>query len=189
MARDFLDDRRTGLEEAFFAKQNEMLRQRLRQADEDKAKREALAAASGINDPAVLDSLGKLGIGAETLAALSLVPVVAVAWADGSIDERERSAILQAAEGAGVGKGGTAYPILEGWLRERPPPAVLDAWKGYVRALSGTLDSGARDKLKADLLGRARTVAEATGGFMGLGHRVSAAERAALDELERAFAA
>lgn len=188
MAKDFLDERRTGLEEAFFAQQNEILRQRLRQADEDKAKRDALAAASGISDPAVLESLGKLGIGAETLAALALVPVVIVAWADGHIDAQERAAVLQAAEGAGVGKGGTAYPILEGWLKERPPPAVLETWKSYTRALAGTLDAGARDKLKADLLGRARAVAEATGGFMGMGQRVSAGEKAALDDLERAFA-
>ena len=96
--------------------------------------------------------------------------------------------MLQAAEDAGVGKGGSAYPILEGWLRERPPPAVLDTWKSYTRALAGTLDASARDRLKADLLGRARAVAEATGGFMGLGARVSAGEKAVLDDLERAFA-
>lgn len=191
MSKDFLEDRRTGLEEAFFAQQNEMLRQRLRQADDDKAKRDALAAASGIQDPAVLDSLTNLGIRAETLAALSLVPLIVVAWADGGVDERERAAILRAAEQSGIKKEDAAYHVFERWLHERPAPALLDAWKSYIRALSGTLDAGARAKLKADLLDRARTVAAAAGGFLGLGlsHRMSAAEKAALADLERAFTA
>jgi hypothetical protein len=41
--------------------------------------------------------------------------------------------------------------------------------------------------LKQDLLGRARGVAEAAGGFLGLGKRISSAEQAVLTELEQAF--
>jgi hypothetical protein len=41
--------------------------------------------------------------------------------------------------------------------------------------------------LKATVLGRARVVAEASGGFMGLAFRLSETERAMLEKLEQAF--
>jgi hypothetical protein len=54
--------------------------------------------------------------------------------------------------------------------------------------LAATLDADAREALKADLLGRARTVADAAGGILGLGNRISKAEQDRLTALEQAFA-
>jgi hypothetical protein len=187
MSKDLLGDRGKALEESFFAKQNEALRQRLREAEETKAKREALSAASSVTDDGLLDKLVALNLPGETLAALSLVPLVVVAWADGSIDDKERSAVLSAAEEAGMSKQGVSYQLLEQWLAERPPPEMLAKWKDYIDALSATLSEEARQVLKSTLLGRARGIAEAAGGFLGMGQRVSSAERAVLEELERAF--
>lgn len=187
MDKEFLADRRRGLEEAFFAEQDAALRRRLRDADEAKARREALSAASGITDAAVLDKIAGLGLGGETLAALSVVPLVAVAWADGEMDARERDAVVSGAERSGLAEGSAAHRLLEGWLTQRPPPELLSAWTDYVAALSPTLGADARDALKAGVLGRARAVAEAAGGFYGLGPRVSEAERAVLSKLEGAF--
>ena len=45
----------------------------------------------------------------------------------------------------------------------------------------------AMNDLKSDLLGRARTVAEAAGGILGLGSKVSKSEQAMLEELAHAF--
>jgi hypothetical protein len=61
---------RIALEEAFFARENERLRQRLRDLDNTKRKKEALAAASGITNDAVLEKLAALNISSETVAAL-----------------------------------------------------------------------------------------------------------------------
>ncbi len=180
-------DRRNKLEEAFFAKENERLRQRLREADEARSRKEALAAASGITDDAVLERLAALGLGGGTLAALSLVPLVVVAWADGGIDDKERSAVLAAAAEVGAGAEEVSRQLLDRWLREPPPRELLAAWTDYIRATSATLGDEARRALKAELLGRARRVAEAAGGFLGLGRKVSAAEEAALERLEQAF--
>ncbi len=186
MSRDFLEDRRHALEEAFFAKHNEMLR-RLREAEATASRREALAAASGITDHAVLDRLISLGIGSETAAALSMVPLVVVAWADGRIDERERAAILARAAETGLDKDGPSYGLLGAWLQQPPPAQLFDAWTSYVAAAAGALDSAARRALKAELLDRARAVAEAAGGFLGVGRKVSPAEDAALKRLEAAL--
>jgi hypothetical protein len=136
----------------------------------------------------VLEQLAAVDLSSETLAALSLVPLVEVAWADGRLDAKERSALLAAAERAGLSKDSASYQLLEEWFRERPSPKLLAAWKAYVAALSQTLNIRAQDALKQDLLGRARLVAEAAGGFLGLGKRISSAEQAVLTELEQAFA-
>jgi hypothetical protein len=49
------------------------------------------------------------------------------------------------------------------------------------------LDPQARQRLRDEVMGRARAVAEAAGGFLGLGRKVSAAEEAVLRELAQAF--
>ncbi|MEE9559579.1 MAG: hypothetical protein V3V64_02240 [Acidiferrobacterales bacterium] len=187
MNEKLLGSRRKALEDSFFAKENEKLRQALQEKKSAQANREALSAASGVTDDTVLDELIALDISSDTLAALSLVPLVEVAWADGSIDEKERSAILAAAAHAGLERDGASYQLLQGWLAVQPESKVLAAWKDYVAALSNTLSADANAALKQDLLGRARSVAEAAGGFLGLGSKISSAEQAMLNELEQAF--
>ena len=187
MADELFGDRRKALEEAFFAKQNERVKQQLRAKQEGQARREALAAASGIRDEGVLDKLVSLGLGAETLAALSLVPLVEVAWADGTMDAKERAAILAGIEKQGIAAASPAHELVEGWLSNRPDRQLLVAWKDYVKALAASLDAGALAALRSDLLGRARAVAEAAGGVLGLGSKISKAEEGVLRDLEQAF--
>lgn len=187
MADEILGDRRKALEEAFFAKQDAILRQKLRDSDNARLKREALSAASGITDDAMLDKLAALHIDSDTLAALSLVPLVAIAWADGSIDEKERNAALSTATEAGLNKQDVSYQLFRRWLADRPPPELLSTWKDYIRALSATLTPDAVQTLKRELLQRARSVAEASGGFLGIRRSLSAAEGTVLEDLENAF--
>jgi hypothetical protein len=77
--------------------------------------------------------------------------------------------------------------LFEQWLAEPPPPVLLAAWKDYISAFSSTLSQEARRTLKRELLGRARAVAEAAGGFLGLGRKISPAEERVLKQLEGAF--
>ncbi|MCW8088451.1 hypothetical protein [Sabulicella glaciei] len=189
MSEDFLAGRKKGLEDAFFAEQDALLRRRLREADETGSRRKALSSASGITDHATLERLEALGITGETAAALSLIPLVAIAWADGRIEERERAAALSGAEGLGLTKGDPGYQMFEGWLTRQPSPDLLMSWKAYIGALVPTLGQDARDALRGALLGHARAVAEAAGGFLGLGSKISEAEQSVLADLERAFAA
>ena len=178
--------RKNELEEKFFRERDQELLQALRDKREAEERKKALAAA-GIVDQELLEKLDELDVGLETLAALALVPLIAVAWADGSIDEKERRAVLEAAEQKGLEKERPAYRLLEGWLKGKPDRRLLPAWKGYVAALCETLDESGRNALKEDLLGRARAVAEATGGLLGFGNKISKSEQAVLDDLEEAF--
>jgi hypothetical protein len=149
---------------------------------------EALSAASGITDAALLGKLVAAGIDGETLTALSLVPLVAVAWADGSLDERERAALLLAAAESGMEPDGPAFRLLQGWLAQAPKPRLVEAWSDYVRDRSDVMDAEARLGLRLHLLGRARRVAEAAGSALGHASPISPAEASMLTRLEGAFA-
>jgi hypothetical protein len=177
MGEHVLDARRRALEEAFFAKHNEELRLRLGRGQAD------AADATGLADATVLAQLAGLGLGAEAVAALTLVPLVAVAWADGTVSDAEKDAVLAAAADGGVAAGTTAHALLEGWLAHKPPAALSEVWQAYVRALPPTGRSALHDRL----LSRARAVAEASGGILGFGRKVSPAEEAVLQDLQRAL--
>jgi tellurite resistance protein len=186
MSHEFLDDRRRALEEQFFAKHEHRLKERLRQEQERAARLEGLRESSGIESSEVLEDLTNAGLSAETVAALALVPLVEVAWADGEIHAKEREAVLRAASDVGIRAGSSAAELLESWLTHRPDSQLLVAWKEYVERLGEELTPGARETLRDDVLGRARRVAEAAGGFLGAA-AISGKEKDKLYELERAF--
>jgi len=182
-----LADREKALEELFFEKENRKLLERMRAEAEQVSAKQGLTDLTGIRDEALLEKLVQLGIRPGKWAALALIPLVEVAWADGSVDKRERRAVLSAAEANGVAKDGAAHELLEQWLAERPDTAYLEAWGEYIVALCAELGESERVALRQEILGRARQVAEAAGGVLGLGNKVSEAEQRALDELEKAF--
>ena len=184
--QQFLHDRKNGLEEAFFVKHNRELLERLQQKVALESSVELLAEATGIDDESMLTEMVELGISAQTVAALGLVPLVLVAWADGRIQSAERDALLEAASAAGIEAGSESFELLAGWLEEKPDDAMVQAWEDYVRALSATASEGSRAALRAVTLGRAEAVAQAAGGLLGVG-RVSSSERQVLDRLAAAF--
>src|SRR5690606_26860332 len=108
MSSEFLDDRRKSLEDEFFHKESQKDLAKLREKLAKQNSKDELRKASGMEDEAVLDRLVELGIGADTIAALSLVPLIKVAWADGAVQDREREAILQGAEDKGITKDSPA---------------------------------------------------------------------------------
>lgn len=187
MSRGILGDRGKALEESFFAQENEARVARLRAEKEKGEARERLAAVAGLHDEAMLDRLLDLDVGAETWVALTLVPLIEVAWADGRIDPEERDAILEAADADGVVRGSPAHERLESWLADRPNAELLESWEAMTRALCEQFTGAERAALEAEVMGRASRVADATGGFFGFGSRVSAEENAVMDRLEKAF--
>ena len=103
------------LEDEFFRKENQRLLEKLRQIKRMEESKEALAEASGITSDAILESLLELNIHAQTLAALAIIPLIEVAWADGHLDQKEGQAILAAAHASGLHRGHAGYELLESW--------------------------------------------------------------------------
>lgn len=177
------------MEDAFFAKEESRLIEQLHRMKKMAETKENLAKVSGIHDDAVLQKLVDMDIRPETVASLSLIPLIEVAWADGHLDEKEREALVGAIHEFGAEKGDIDYELVEGWTRRRPAPALLSTWEAYVGELCGRLTVEERANLKEAVLHHAKEVAEASGGLLGLGigDRISAAEKDMLARLEKAF--
>lgn len=181
-----LGDRGKSLEDEFFRKENDKAVQRLRELQQRTDAREALSKVVGISNPAIIDRLIALGIRPEIVSALAIVPLVEVAWADGSLDAKERQAVLARAEKSGVAPGSADHDLLRTWLDTKPEPRLLTAWTEMVRGLAEQMPAQELASLKNGLIERAQAVARASGGILGVG-AVSSAEQAAIDRLEAAF--
>jgi hypothetical protein len=181
-----LEDRGRALEDEFFNKENAKKIEALKEKLDEQRSREDLRKASGMTDDAVLDKLVDLGLSAQTITALSLVPLVTVAWADGSIQDNERNAILQAAHGKNLENGSPGYKLLESWLSTKPDGKLLDAWEAYMKALAGQLNDEQNRMLRNQIVGFAKLIAESAGGILGIG-KVAKGEEQAIARIEAAF--
>jgi hypothetical protein len=173
------------LEDAFFAKQDARLLEEMRERARHQERRAAMRDVIRVDDETLIDHLIALGLEPATVLALQLVPLAAIAWADGKLEAREREAVLKAAGSHGITPDSVAGQLLDSWLGQRPSAELVDAWKRHMRALWPSLSAKERDEIRASALERARSVAEAAGGFLGLTSRISREEQAVLDELEQ----
>ena len=186
--RDDFNNAAKTLEDAFFAKENARLLQQMRDRAKQQERRAAMREVVRVDNDELIDHLIELGLEPQTVLALQLVPLAAIAWADGKIEPRERDAVLKAAASQGVPPESVAGQMLNSWLVQRPSAELVDAWKSQMRALWPSLSQKERDEVRASGLERARSVAEAAGGFLGLTSRISPEEKAVLDDLAQTLA-
>jgi tellurite resistance protein len=187
MPTESLDDRRKALEEQFFQQHDKQLVQKMKDAAEKAASKEDIQKLTGITDDKVLESLAALKLGSASTLVMAAFPVVIVAWADGVIDEAERKALMDSAGSLGLEPNTPAWEYLSKWVSEKPEPVWFDLWTGYVRALVTNMKPDDKALLKASVLGRARQMAEVSGGFMGVAFKLSASEKKVIAQLESAF--
>lgn len=174
------------LEDLFFLEQDRILIQQLHRMEKMKETKESLAEVSGITNEDVLQKLVELDIRPDVIASLALVPLVEVAWADGEIDEKEKAAILKA-DSEFFPQNSPDVKIMKQWLEHKPGPKLLQAWKHYVKGLCEQMTASQKAALRAEIIGHARQVAMAAGGFLGFGNKISASEQNMLDQLDAAF--
>ena len=165
-----------GLEEGYFAKTERERIERLRAERKRTEARRRLGRKSGLDVESV-DFLLDVGIRAETLPALDWIPLVEVAWSDGAADLAEKGVLLDAAEEDRIAFEHPAHSLLRNWIEKRPGPALFDAWELHVSLAART------PKQREQILGRAREVAQASGGLLGIG-KVSGAESEVLETIE-----
>jgi hypothetical protein len=184
--KQILGDRVRSLEDEFFRREDQRLMERLRELKQKETSREALSRASGITNPAILDKLLDLDIRPEIVGALAVIPLAEVAWADGTLDAKERRAILDRAETSGIPPGSTGHDLLQSWLERKPEPKLLTSWIHMVQGICEQMTAEQVAALRAGLVERTRAVARASGGIFGVGS-VSAAEEEMIKRLESAF--
>jgi hypothetical protein len=171
-------DAKRGCDDEFFHRQERERREERERAERRGAELRRLAEALGLGDEPRVSALFALGITAETAPAFEALPLVEVAWADGSVGEEERWRLLEAAARLGVEFGRPAHALLESWLVRRPDPELFAAWHEWARGAPG------QPRL---LLEAAERVAGAAGGLLGFGV-VSRAERRAIDGIHHSLA-
>jgi hypothetical protein len=189
MSQDSIAKRRRELHDAYFQERDLELLDFLK--DEEDAQQsledDRLQSIAGVHSPEVLAALKSAGITSSSMTAFMLLPLVRLAWADAKIQDGEFQSILKAAEEDGIAYGTPSYRLLNRWLEERPNEKVLEAWYAYARELAAVLDEPSLAAFQQATLGRAMRVAQASGGVLGLGEKVSENERHALHDLEHAL--
>ncbi len=179
---DPFSKRERALEDEFFHRVDEKLRENLRKSMEREESRKAITAATGIDDQTLIDELLDAGIGPETLVAMTLVPSVFVAWADGNVTDAEKEAVMKAAAERGIEPGAVAHEVLQGWLESHPPRSLWTTWKHYASVAGKTLNDATSARFSEEIVKHAKWVANASGGFLGIG-KTSAEEQAILDDV------
>jgi len=186
MSKIELEDRGRALEDKFFHDQQTKLLEALHAKKDRNEAIAALSAASGVSDEAVLGDLVDVGVSAASLTAFALVPLGVVAWADGTLKPAERAAVLEAAADRGINPGSPARSFLEDLLKAAPAPVLMQHWEHFVASLRKEVGDAGFAAIAGDISGRARAVAEAAGGILGL-HAVSQAESDVLARIEAAL--
>jgi tellurite resistance protein len=135
-----------------------------------------------MDDSDLISGLHGLGIHETDHRLLLLLPLIQVAWADGEVQDAERTAVLSVAHDKGW-MGANSRPTLEAWLRFRPSAGYFRKANDILRGLAAREDGRLAPQSLLDLC---QTVAEAAGGFFGI-RSVDAEERAVLTALADAL--
>ena len=83
-------------------------------------------AASLSTSEEVANEAMELGFSAETARVMPLLPLIQVAWADGSVSVAEEKSVLELAEARGIEKGSAAHDFLSMLLVEQPSDLFLE---------------------------------------------------------------
>ncbi len=174
-------------EDRYFLQREAEARRQFREQMEARARvaaeRAALTSQLSGNER-LATRLQEMGFDAKTAPALHLLPLVAVAWADGFVTSREREAVLQIAAAHGIEPGTPAAMLLTSMLEERPSPTLVLGVLHVLHDLLATRGLHPRSVVEA-----CRDVAAASGGILGWGNPVSAREQALIEQVTQKFRA
>ena len=167
--KDALSTRGRALEEQYFHKQELELIEKLRRRGQDERERRRLSEGTGVADEEILQDLLALGYTPETVMLLHVVPLVQIAWAEGSVSKSERRLIVEAARARGVAAGSAADQVLAQWLERRPSDEFFEKTLRAVAAMLHAQPDDVRQASQHDLLGYCSAIAHASGGVLGFG--------------------
>ncbi|MCK4659951.1 MAG: TerB family tellurite resistance protein [Phycisphaerae bacterium] len=175
-----------GKEDQYFLELEAAQRARMRADLEAKAQsaveHRSIAQKVGVDDEQLAQRISDLGFDSQTVGVLHLMPLVEVAWADGSLSAKERNAIIEAAEDHGIEPGTPAAILLASLLEQRPSDTVLEEILDVLKDLLLAGNAHPHSVLDACM-----NVAQASGGFLGLGDKISDQERSTIAKIAAVF--
>lgn len=172
-------------EEKYFRQVEQETRRKLREKLEQNAteleQRQSIANSMKTDDLSVAERVKALGFDGDSARVFDLLPLVHVAWADGTIQRGERAAILRILEKRGIEPGTEAYRTIESLLEERPSDSYMNQSLAVLRDLTG--GTGERSQEIVDMC---IEIAASAGGFLGvIGKRIGDEEKALIEEITR----
>lgn len=146
-----------------------------------------VAAALNLPDPKLAERMLLLGFDAETASVLYLLPLIQVAWANGSVSRAERAKILRILRLREIPEGSRAWQMCESLLASRPTEAFLHNTRQLLQAVLKSKGRAVEAQVERELIAMCLDVAEVSGGIFGFGGRVSGAEEEAIREIAAGF--
>ncbi|MEI8211077.1 MAG: hypothetical protein WCI02_02935 [Planctomycetota bacterium] len=180
---DSLHHRGRSLENAFFTKDDQQLLDQLREKQTNENAVLEFRKATGIQDETVVKALVQLGVSPATITAARVLPLIAVAWADGNTDPTESTAVKTIAY-RHFTSDSPVHGLIQRWLAERPSEDMIAAWEAYATQILASLPSTEGKSLKSELLEEVKEVAQASGGLFGVG-AVSQSEKQVLQRITK----
>ena len=175
-------------EEKYFQQREMERREQLRREKElaalQQEERQNIAANLNTSDEIAAEALA-LGFDAGTARVLPLMPLIQVAWADGSVSSAEERSVTELAESRGIEEGSAAHQFLNRLLLERPSDLFFER---VNRVLMHMVAADPDSWVKKSIPDLCREVAEASGGFLGVfGSKISEEEQNLIDDLAAQF--
>lgn len=175
-------------EATYFLQREQQLRERTRKDLERKAeetrKRRELGENLGTDDEALIARIRALGIEGEAARMLHLLPLVSIAWSDGSVSDAERRTIMRVVRAQGAEPGSDAANYIASLLETRPSETLIDE---VAKIMADLLK--AKGLRPDSLMELCDDVAKASGGLLGFGDKMSAAERAEIERIGSSLSA
>lgn len=163
-------------EEKYFARteadKRKALRHDLGKAAEELQESRKIAEKIGTGNEELVGRLRSLGFDGETAQVFDLLPLIHVAWADGKIERNERGLIFKVLEQRGVAKGSESWELIGALLDEEPSAAFMDETLALLRDLAAS-----KPGVQSSVLDLCLMVADASGGILGFGNKVSDEEK------------
>jgi len=172
-------------EQEYFHRLDSQLIQEMRERAAREETHRRMAELSRIEDPRIIEALENLGYTHTTIILLELVPLIELAWSDGSISPAELNWILHFASAHGIMEGTPAWRQLESWLDHCPSAAFFEGTWHAIEAHATFLSAEERTAAREALIQACTEFATATCQRFGWHSRICAAKRKVLEETHK----
>lgn len=141
-----------------------------------------------MTDAELMGHLEALGVSADNVGLVALLPLVQVAWCDGRVHRRERDVILAAARDI-ARLDDAAQAVLEGWLRKAPGFDAHERALAVLAGLASRHDSRVSVRTLSEVVSLCHGVAAAAGGLLGVAFTVDPREQATIEHIAQVLVA
>jgi hypothetical protein len=169
----------------YFRRADAELIENMRRRAAFEERRRHMVEACQTGDPQILSALEELGYDQTNARLLYLVPLVHVAWSDGSVNEAERNQILVLAALQGIQPDLPAYQQLLAWLDQKPRHEFFYGTLRAIQAIFQSLPEDQQNERKELLIRSCRQVAFASCGLFGWKSKICLAKRALIREMRK----